>query len=95
MTKLVTGIEAIQSGKLIRRPVGMWFLPGDEDTFSAKEMRTPCFEVKPEFQTPREFWVVLRKCDGSLVSICDTDTLPVYESFDTKRIKVREVLDDE
>ena len=85
--KLVTGIEAIQSGKLIKRPGGIWFLPGDEDTFSAKEMRTPCFEIKPE---SREFWLLLNKCG---VFRAWRDSPPDADSV-AEWIKVREVLDE-
>lgn len=87
MKKLVTGIEAIQSGKLIRRHfdeggVSEWFNPEKGCAYSFKELTTPCFEIKSE---PREFWIYFdgAECPASISARKGGDNW----------IKVREVLE--
>ena len=90
--KLVTGVEAIQSDKPIRKhhqgkPIGEWFRPEFGDRFTFTELTTPCFEIE---QDPREFWVNPSK--GTMVS----EVGEVKMSDFSKRegwIKVREVLE--
>jgi hypothetical protein len=53
MTKLVTGIEAIQSGGLIRRVYedggfSIWYSADEEISYHTTELKTACFEIKQE-----------------------------------------------
>lgn len=96
--KLVTGIEAIQSGKPFRKVVelpgnricfGEWFIPNDIYTFTVGSLREKTYEIKPE---PREFWLEINE-NGTPIVVDTEEFNPCHGK--TKVIKVREVLDED
>jgi hypothetical protein len=98
MTKLVTGIEAIQSGKPFRwnNPesgvINRWIDPRDKEEMinvRLHELLACKWEIKQE---PREFWIEVNSVGTPIVA--DTEEFNPSHSG-TKVIKVREVINGE
>ena len=97
--KLVTGIEAIHSGKTFRqvhKEIGNcvsfseWIEPNGLFTFTAKSLREKVWEIKQE---PREFWIAPKMLDGVRAI---TEVKPSHDPSDFLSkgwIKCREVID--
>lgn len=88
--KLVTGIEAIQSGKPFRLidaggGKGIWYDADTTQSIQIKMLRIRQWEIKEE---PREFWLDISK--PSCVQIYPIDCQGIDFSRD-EFIKVREV----